>query len=104
LEETVSAAQTEQDPSLLAIFMHKPSCAKGLEWLETYCQSTLILKVTLDIPLPFFVQNNTSLVQEEDDIFDTLCIVLVFPFYSCATINGEDVSRGSDIFKFEAGG
>jgi thiol-disulfide isomerase/thioredoxin len=77
LEKVVSAAQEEQDPALLVIFMYKPTCAKGLEWLENFRQSTLILKDTLDIPLPFFVQINTSLVQEEDDIFDKLSVTSV---------------------------
>jgi thiol-disulfide isomerase/thioredoxin len=78
LEEVVSAAQEEQDPSLLVvIFMYKSTCAKGLEWLETFRQSTLILKETLDIPLPFFVQINTSLVQEEDGIFNKLSVTTV---------------------------
>jgi thiol-disulfide isomerase/thioredoxin len=77
LEKVVSTAQEEQAPSLLVIFMYKPTCAKGLEWLETFRQSTLILKDTLDIPLPFFVQINTSLVLEEDDIFDKLSVTSV---------------------------
>jgi hypothetical protein len=77
LEEVVSAAQEEQHPSLLVIFVYKPTCSKALQWLETFRQSTLILKDTLDVPLPFFVQINTSLVQEEDDIFDKLSVTSI---------------------------